>query len=169
MNDYFVEEMQNILDRDAKISHEKLSNMVESKLLDEKSRIKVSGDINLDLADWCYPPIIQSGGKYDLKPSASSNTDNLHAGTIICSLGTRYKSYCSNISRSFLVNPEKQQEEDYKVLLQHYEYVLDVLKPDITCAQVYSKAISFIDKKRPDLKENFVKNCGFSVHFLSLF
>jgi len=59
------------------------------------------------MADWCYPPIVQSGGVYDLKPSAVSNNDYLHADTIICSLGVRYKSYCTNISRTFLIDPKK--------------------------------------------------------------
>ena len=101
--------MQSIIDNDTKISHEKLSGMIENRLMDEKERqkLKLSSDIVLDLADWAYTPIVQSGGKYDLKPSAVSNTDRLHDGTIICSLGVRYRSYCSNIARTFLVNPEK--------------------------------------------------------------
>jgi len=59
------------------------------------------------MADWCYPPIVQSGGDFDLRPSAVSNNEYLHAGTIICSLGVRYKSYCTNISRTFLIDPKK--------------------------------------------------------------
>jgi nucleosome binding factor SPN SPT16 subunit len=61
----------------------------------------------MSATEWCYTPIIQSGGKYDLRPSAVSDESPLHDGTIVCSLGVRYKSYCSNISRTFLVNPEK--------------------------------------------------------------
>jgi nucleosome binding factor SPN SPT16 subunit len=41
----------------------------------------------------CFTPIIQSGGKYDLKVSATSNGDVLHPGCITVSLGARYKGY----------------------------------------------------------------------------
>lgn len=109
LNDAFVEEMQNVIDSGTAISHEKMSSMLENKLLSEKERakLKLPTDMVLDLTDWSYTPIIQSGGKYDLKPSANSNGDKLHAGTILCSLGGRYKSYCTNISRTYLVDPEK--------------------------------------------------------------
>lgn len=42
-----------------------------------------------------------------MKPSAQSNEHNLHGGTVIASFGVRYKSYCSNIGRTILINPEK--------------------------------------------------------------
>jgi len=59
----------------------------------------------------CYPAIIQSGGNYSLKFSAVSDKNTtLHFGVIICSLGARYKSYCSNIVRTLLVNPTKTIE-----------------------------------------------------------
>ena len=53
----------------------------------------------------CYSPIIQSGGKYQLRFSTVSNEERLHFGTIICCLGVRYKSYCSNIVRTMFVEP----------------------------------------------------------------
>lgn len=43
-----------------------------------------------ELVESCYIPIIQSGGKYDLKLSATNNSENLHFGTIVCALGARY-------------------------------------------------------------------------------
>lgn len=55
--------------------------------------------------DMCYPAIIQSGGNYNLKFSVVSDKNILHFGAIVCSLGARYKSYCSNIVRTLLVNP----------------------------------------------------------------
>ena len=66
--------------------------------------------------DMCYPAIIQSGGKYSLKFSAVSDDNVLHFGVIICSLGARYKGYCSNIVRTLMVNPTKAIE----VLLLKY-------------------------------------------------
>ena len=36
-----------------------------------------------------------------------SNEEKLHYGTIICSLGVRYKFYCSNIVRTMLYEPSQ--------------------------------------------------------------
>lgn len=69
----------------------------------------VSG-VDTSQVDMCYPAIIQSGGKYSLKFSAISDSEYLHFGVIICSLGARYKGYCSNIVRTLLVNPTKSIE-----------------------------------------------------------
>lgn len=57
--------------------------------------------------DWCYSPIIQSGGNFDLKPSVQTDDQKLKAGVILCSLGIRYKSYCSNVGRTFLIDPDE--------------------------------------------------------------
>ena len=56
---------------------------------------------------------------FDLKPSALSTKENLYYyGTVTCSLGARYKSYCANIGRTYFVNPTKGQEKAYKLLLE---------------------------------------------------
>ena len=55
----------------------------------------------------CYAPIIQSGGSYQLKFSTVSSDERLHFGTIICCIGVRYKSYCSNICRTVFVQPSQ--------------------------------------------------------------
>jgi nucleosome binding factor SPN SPT16 subunit len=63
--------------------------------------------VDRSFAEWCYSPIIQSGGNYDLKSSAQSDDQRLKLGVILCSLGVRYKSYCSNIARTFMIDPHE--------------------------------------------------------------
>lgn len=59
-------------------------------------------------SDWCYSPIVQSGGDYDLRTSAASDDQRLRdRGIILASLGIRYKSYCANVGRTFMVDPDK--------------------------------------------------------------
>ena len=86
----------------------------------------------------CYDPIIQSGGDYQLKFSTvrygwncsfpvshtitiishpCSNDEHVHFGTILCSFGFRYKSYCSNIVRTLFVEPSEVRFCLYKALL----------------------------------------------------
>ena len=78
---------------------------------------KIGLKLAADTVESCYDPIIQSGGKYDIKLSALSNNDNLTGNVILCSLGARYKSYCASISRTFLVDVPPKIENTYNILL----------------------------------------------------
>ncbi|KAJ3198628.1 FACT complex subunit spt16 [Entophlyctis luteolus] len=144
MQNFFVDEFQAIIDNGKQVTHEQLSAL-------------------LDNAEWCYTPIIQSGGKYDLKPSAQSDKTPLHDGTILCSLGVRYKNYCSNISRTFFINPEKGKEANYKFLCDLQLYVFSILKEGVVCREIYSKAVEYVQKNRPELVSSFVKSAGFTI------
>lgn len=42
-----------------------------------------------------------------MKFSTVSSDERLHFGTIICCIGVRYKSYCSNICRTVFVEPSQ--------------------------------------------------------------
>jgi nucleosome binding factor SPN SPT16 subunit len=109
MKQFFVKEMSALIDEERPITHEKFSEMIEETLIDERKRsaIRIPGDVEVDMLDWCYSPIVQSGGNFDLRSSAVSDKEQLHAGTILCSFGARYKSYCSNIGRTYLIDPQK--------------------------------------------------------------
>ncbi|KAG0040989.1 FACT complex subunit spt16 [Podila clonocystis] len=165
MKNYFIEEMLNIVDLDRKISHEKLAEKTEDVLMDDKNykKLKFPADAATGSPEWCYTPIIQSGGEYDLKTSAVSNEKDLHGGTIICSLGVRYKSYCSNIGRTFLINPKKAQEKNYEFLLDVQRKVLESMKDGTKIKDVYNRAIDFIRNKKPELEKKFVKTLGFGT------
>ena len=50
---------------------------------------------------------------YDLRSSAESSTDNMaHKGVLLVALGIRYKGYCANLGRSFIVDPSKVSQID---------------------------------------------------------
>lgn len=89
-----------------KVKHSKLAEGVDTAITNKKY---VTG-VDVSQVDMCYPAIIQSGGNYSLKFSIVSDKNTLHFGVIVCSLGARYKSYCSNIVRTLLVNPTKTIE-----------------------------------------------------------
>lgn len=164
---YFAEEMLTIVDEERRVSHTKFSEMIENKLQDEgffsQKQVKLGSDFHQGNLEWCYMPIIQSGGKYDLRPSAVSNDANIHGGTIICTLGTRYKSYCSNVGRTFIINPTKSQEQNYEALLSLREKVFDSLKVGAKACDVYKAAVSFIKSKAPKLEKHFLEPIGWSI------
>ncbi len=164
MLEYFSDEMVSIVDEEKSISHEKLSEKIEQKIDDAKffnnKKKKIGNDFDPSNLDWCYSPIIQSGGKYDLRPSAQSNSESLHGGVIIASIGLRYKAYCSNIGRSFLIDPTKEVEKNYDFLLKLQKKVFSVLKDGTSAKTIYNTALNFVKAERPDLESHFVKNVG---------
>lgn len=165
--EYFSNEMVTIVDEDLKMSNSKLSEKIENKIDDEKFINKLKKEKNLDIdidqLDWCYTPIVQSGGSYDLRPSAQSDNKQLHGGVIIASLGIRYKSYCSNISRTFLIDPTKEVERNYDFLVQIQKFILSILTPGQVSKDIFSKVQEYIRAERPDLEKNFTKNIGWNI------
>ncbi|XP_017471590.1 PREDICTED: FACT complex subunit spt16 isoform X1 [Rhagoletis zephyria] len=158
-NKYLKDEIMDIIDSDKKIKHAKLSDGVESALTDKKY---VSG-VDTSVLEMCYTPIIQSGGSYSLKFSALSDKNYLHFGAIVCSLGARYKFYCSNISRTFLVNPTDTMQENYNFLVNVQEEILKLLKPGAKLNEIYDTTVEYIKKEKPKLYDNFTKTFGFAM------
>jgi nucleosome binding factor SPN SPT16 subunit len=171
MNPYFVEEMSSVLDEEKKVKHSALANKVDSKLDDAKfwtsvelpSKQKMPSDFDATQLDWTHGPIIQSGGKFDLKMSAQVDDELLHPGVIIASMGLRYKSYCSLIARTYLVDPNKSQESNYKLLLQVHGLVMKEIRDGANVKDIYAKAIQLIRTKKPELEKHFMKNVGAGI------
>ena len=106
---------------DQKVKHSKLAEGVEKAVTDKK----FVPNLDTSQLDLCYPAIIQSGGNYKMKFTVASDKENVHFGAIMCSFGARYKSYCSNIVRTMLVDPS----EKIQVI-----YVIECLYISLFCA-----------------------------------
>lgn len=124
---------------------------------------KIITGVDLQRLEMCYPAIIQSGGNYGLKFSVVSDKNTLHFGAILCSLGARYKSYCSNISRTLLVNPTDTIQANYNFVLSLEEEILTKLVPGAKLSEVYESSVSFAKKEKPDLIDRLVKTFGFAT------
>lgn len=142
-----------------KVKHAKLAEGVEAALTDKKY---VTG-VDTSQLDMCYPAIIQSGGNYSLKFSVMSDKNYLHFGSIVCSLGARYKSYCSNISRTFLVNPTDRVQDHYNFVLNLEEELLKKLVPGTKLNEVYETCVAYAKKEKPELVDNLTKTFGFAM------
>ncbi|GAA5828631.1 hypothetical protein JCM11251_000879 [Rhodosporidiobolus azoricus] len=162
---HFSDVMSNYIDENKKVTHEKLGEEIENKLEDSKfwKKLNLGDGFETGFGDWCYSPIIQSGGNYDLKSSAQTDDQRLKPGVIICSLGIRYKSYCSNVGRTFMIDPTPEQEKNYLFLVELQKFALSELKEGAVCKDVYQKVFDKIQADRPDLVEYFVKNAGFGM------
>ncbi|KAL7922036.1 FACT complex subunit domain-containing protein [Trichoderma austrokoningii] len=171
MTPYFLDEMSNILDAEKKVKHSVLADKVDKKLDDNNfwktvelpSKGKLPSDLDPAQLDWILGPSIQSGGKYDLRFAADPNDDNLHAGIIIAALGLRYKSYCSTIARTYLVDPNKSQESNYKLLYMVHNTIIKEIRDGMAAKDVYAKALAVIKSKKPEMEKHFLKNVGWGV------
>lgn len=156
---YLREEITEIIDSDRKVKHSKLAKNVENAMNNDKY---IKG-ADIQYLDLCYGAIIQSGGNYSLKFSTVSDDNFLHFGAITCSLGLRYKQYCSNLIRTLLVNPTEEQKALYEFLLTVHEGVLDKLRADVRLCDVYQTAVDMVAKRDKALMDKFTKNCGFAM------
>lgn len=148
------------IDAEKKVKHSKISDEVKHESETNKEKTGVVPD----LLETAYQPIIQSGGNYSLKFSTESDDSSLHYGgnaTIICMIGMRYRSYCTNIARVLLVNPNEQVQSNYNKLLELHEFLINCVKPGKRCNEVYEEVLDRCpDQLRPKLTKTFGSAIG---------
>ncbi|KAL6005554.1 FACT complex subunit spt16 [Asimina triloba] len=163
MKHFVVPKLEKIIDEEKKVSHSALMDDTEKAILDPtKVKVKLKPE-NVDI---CYPPIFQSGGEFDLKPSASSNDEHLYyesTSVIICAIGSRYNSYCSNVARTFLIDANSMQSKAYEVLLKAQEAAIGALKPGNKVSAIYQAAVSVVEKDASELVPHLTKSAGIGI------
>lgn len=168
LSEYFVEEMSEVLDEEKRVSHKDLATKIDSKI-DQKNffqnlpKSKLPADFDPNQLDWIYGPVVQSGGNYDLRLTAQPDENNLHAGTIVAGLGLRYKSYCSMVARTYLVDPNESQESNYKLLLGIHHAIIADAREGAVVKDLYNKALGIIKTKNPALEKHFLKSVGAGI------
>ncbi|XP_060167395.1 FACT complex subunit SPT16-like [Lycium barbarum] len=163
MKNFVVPKLEKVIDEEKKVTHSSLMDDTEKAIL-EPAKVKVK--LKAENVDICYPPIFQSGGIFDLRPSATSNDDGLYydsASAIICAIGSRYSSYCSNIARTFLIDSTQMQTKAYEVLLKAQEAAIGALIPGNKVNAVYQAALAVVDRDAPELVSNLTKSAGTGI------
>jgi nucleosome binding factor SPN SPT16 subunit len=157
----FIPRLEEIIEKEIPISHEALSNEIED-MIDNPSKIQLK--VPQEHVQSCYNPIVQSGGEYDLRVSAQSNNNTLKYDVITVSFGSRYQLYCSNLARTFLVDPPKSVKESYEILVLIQDACIAAMKPGNPLKAVYAAAVQKLEEeKRQDLIDKLPKNLGFSI------
>ena len=156
---FFQKTMEGLIDEGTPKTHNELAELLDGHIDGLGSK---EGNEHADV-ETCYFPIIQSGGIYNLKVSAQSNDKELNHDTVICSLGTRYAAHCSNIARTFIINPTKRQENAYKLMLKVQAACISTLKPGVRILNVRQKAADTLNRSDPSLAKCLTRNCGFGM------
>ena len=156
-----IPRMEEIIDSELKVTHEDLSTEFDA-MIEDPSKINLK--IPKEDVQSCYFPVTQSGGDYDIKVSAQSNSKTLKYDIITISLGARYKLYCSNIARTFLVDPPKRVSDTYETLLSMQDECLKAMVPGKPLKGVYKAAVEYLKSSgNEDLISKLPKNLGFSI------
>lgn len=163
MKHFVVPRLEKVIDEEKKVSHSSLMDDTEKVIL-EPAKIKVK--LKAENVDICYPPIFQSGGEFDLKPSAASNDSNLYydsTSVIICAIGARYNSYCSNVARTFLIDANPVQKKAYAVLVKAQGATIAALKPGSKAGDAYQAAVAVVEKEAAELVPSLTKSAGTGI------
>lgn len=163
MKNFVVPTLEKVIDEEKKVTHTTLMDDTEKVIL-EPTKVKVK--LRAENVDICYPPIFQSGGKFDLRPSATSDEENLYydtASVIICAIGARYSSYCSNVARTFLIDSTPTQMKAYDVLLKAHEAAIAALRVGKKVSDVYQAAVVVVEREAPELIPNMTKSAGTGI------
>ncbi|KAL9141128.1 hypothetical protein ABFS82_14G083000 [Erythranthe guttata] len=168
MKNFVVPKVEKVIDEERKVTHVLLMNDTEKAILDP---VKIGFNLKsfnpkADTVDICYPPIFQSGGKFDLRPTASSDDEFLYydsSSVIICAIGSSYNSYCSNIARTYLIDSNVVQSKAYEVLLKAHETAILALKPGRNMSVVYEAALAVVKRDAPELVPNLTKSAGTGI------
>ncbi|CAH8378754.1 unnamed protein product [Eruca vesicaria subsp. sativa] len=163
MKNVVVPKLENVIDEEKDVTHSSLMDLTEKAIVEPaKANVKLRAE-NVDI---CYPPIFQSGGKFDLKPSAASDDELLTydpASIIISAVGARYNSYCSNIARTYLIDATPLQSKAYEVLLKAHEAAINALRPGKHLNAVYQAALSVVEKEASELVDKLTKSAGTGI------
>uniref|UniRef100_A0AC34QIB4 FACT complex subunit n=1 Tax=Panagrolaimus sp. JU765 TaxID=591449 RepID=A0AC34QIB4_9BILA len=137
----------NAVDMEKKIRHNKFADDIEKEMVE----VPVQGE----LANFCessFTPIVQSGSsKFVLKFSAQSPETPINYGCIVGIVSCRYRSYCSAVGRTMLVEPDAAVEKQYETLLVMESEIMRALVPGAALSDVYQSAINFLKKNAPEL------------------
>lgn len=166
--DSIIKKFENVIDDGKKISHVKFSN--EIKELMDKPNVQIKfkeksklGNIDMTQLEVTSLPIIQSGGKYDLSPSSQNDNSTLSTDIIICKVNTRYRDYNTNVIRTYMIDSDKIQQNNYKILFEAFGFMLSQMNEGVKLSTVYEKTAEFITTKDPNLSNSITDNFGHGI------
>jgi nucleosome binding factor SPN SPT16 subunit len=156
----FVRLVEDVLDQARTITHEQIATHVD-ECCEDPSKVNIK--LPQGHYESCYFPIVQSGGDYDIRPSASTNSEVLSDDVIIVSLGVRYNFHCATMSRTLFIDPVPTIENNYAILLELQRACLAAMLAGRSLGSVAERGIGLIRQKYPHLLKFLPKSFGFGL------
>ena len=164
---YVIEEILNLIDDKKEAKMTVLMEGVEDKIFQLAKENKLS-ESDMEVIT---PPILQSGGVYDLKYTAQTLDAPLHLpdgdgpAVHIVAISLRNKFCCSTVARTLFFNAKKEQQDNYKLLLEVYDDCIAMLQPGVRLSKIYESAARMIKARKPDLLSYFIKELGWGMGY----
>lgn len=161
---YLNQKFENIIDNEKKISHFDICNDIkkisensnfQKKFLEKNKNYKINFNF-LEINNL----IIQSGGNYNLSNQCENDKNYLNSDVIICKASTKYHDYNSNIIRTYMIDADKEQQKNYKILLEAFNKLENNLKEGEIISKVYENVLNEIISRDSNLIENLCNNFG---------
>ena len=150
--------LENIMEHERKVKHSKLADKTLKAITDPAAiEVKLKAENLME----AYDPIFQSGGVYDLRPTAETDERVLDFKCMVVALGVRYSSYCSNIGRTYMFDPPQEQMDAYNALLGAHRAAVAALRPGAALADVYGEAKKVL--AAAGLDAHLTKTAGFGM------
>lgn len=170
---YILPKIELIIDKEKPTSHATLVNLIEHRLGDNErpadmkvwSKGRGLTDVDFSSVEFVYVPQVQSSASgYTLKLLNEPSPTNISfKGVLMTSVGLKYKGYCANISRTYIVDPTTLQEEVYALVVEIHKEVVQRLKEGAVAKDIYSHAVTIVKQKKPALEGHFVKSLGHAM------
>ncbi|EEA07011.1 uncharacterized protein CMU_033960 [Cryptosporidium muris RN66] len=161
-----LQRIEVILDKEFQETHQSIGKRAE-KALDDTNILKTwQAKYELDPSDVdLVYALIQSGHNFELK-AVENTTENLclTSGCILLSVGSKYREYCANITRTYFLNATDEQKEIYNYTLSLMEYIVLLLKPNIPFRKIYQDVLDKItNDKGVEMSQKFVNSVGHCI------
>lgn len=98
-----------------------------------------------------------------LEPHRSPEDKEIGDSLVLVDLGAKYKGHCSDMTRTFCIDPSREQKELYNDVLDIYNRVFRKIKPGKEFSEITSYAESLAEEKGYSLKKNFLHRIGHSL------
>lgn len=82
---------------------------------------------------------------------------------IIVDLGAKYEGYCSDMTRTYCLDPDDEQKKLYEDVLEIYRKILGKIEPGVKFGDLAKYADKLVKEKSYDPDENFLHKIGHSL------
>lgn len=117
--------------------------------------------------------VIRSSGCYNafktlvhskvLEPHRILGNNKIGRGLVIVDLGAKYKGYCSDMSRTFCLDPTKKEKKLYEDVLDIYKKLLKEIKPGIKFSVISKLGEKIVEEKGYSVPDNYLHRAGHSL------
>lgn len=114
-----------------------------------------------------FDTIFISGERSALVHGRAEDYEIVDNGFVLVDFGTKYKGYCSDITRTFFIGePTEKHKEIYQIVKQAQQLALDAAQPGMSSVDLDAVARDFIDEKGygEDFGHSLGHGLGLKVH-----